>query len=589
MIGKKEAKNRDFAEATRDQAKHESFSPGRNGAESPASTGGFNLAATAAYRPVDAASAKARRGAHARVTPDAAAGSTSVMPVDVSRRARGGARQAGPQQPGPQHSANGSAFEHAPKSRKGKAAAITAGAVVLLLAVVYVAGAVMFTGRFYPNTVMGALDLSMKGADEAAAMLSEAERDYTLQVEGQGLDFTISSVQAGIGVDARAIVEEALADSEPWKWPLRIGGSHDETERMVAASDTESLSEAVHEVVDAFNEAADPSADAHVAFDADQGAYAVIDEVYGKQVSADAVTQAAAQAIASMQDSVKLTDEVLIKPAVLAGDSRLAAAADKANLMIGCDVVLKSSTDGTKIAELDGSTISQWITFDENMEPVLDSAALDAWANKLASSLDTVGKTRSYTRPDGKHVEVGGGDYGWKVDSAALVSAIQEAVGNGTVGDLEIPTSVTGNGYTAPGRDWDAYCDIDLTEQHAYYYDESGALVWDAPIVTGKPNGDDDTPTGVYSLKNLQRDVSLRGPVDPETNKPEWDSPVDYWMPFVGNMIGLHDAPWQPDKVFGDPNAYKTYGSHGCINLSVDKAAALFGVIKTGDAVIVHW
>lgn len=589
MSGKKEAKKQSFPGGTREQAGHQSFSPDRHGVRPPAS-GAFDPDVTAVYRPADAASAKARQGAHARVTPGVAPGSTTVMPVDVSRRGRGVQHQAASQQPGAMRPASGGAsFDQAPKSRKGKIAAIVAGAIALLLAVVYVAGAVTFTGRFYPNTVMGTLDLSMKGADEAVAMLADAERDYTLQVEGQGLDFTISSVQAGIGVDARAIIEAALADSDPWKWPLRIGGNHDETERMAAASDTESLSAAVHEAVDAFNETAEPSADAHVVFDEDKNAYVVADEVCGKQVSADDVIQAAAQAIASMKDSVKLTDEVLIRPEILVGDDRLNSAAEKANTMIGCDVVLKSSTDGTEISKIDGSIISQWITFDEGMEPTLDSAALDAWANELASSLDTVGTTRSYTRPDGKHVEIGGGDYGWKVDSAALIAAVQEAVSNGTVGDLSIPCSSTGNGYTGPGHDWDAYCDIDLTEQHAYYYDASGALVWDAPVVTGKPNGSDDTPTGVYSLKNLQQNVSLRGPIDPETNKPEWDSPVAYWMPFVGNMVGLHDAPWQPAKVFGDPEAYKTYGSHGCINLSVDKAAALFGLIKVGDAVIVHW
>ena len=64
------------------------------------------------------------------------------------------------------------------------------------------------------------------------------------------------------------------------------------------------------------------------------------------------------------------------------------------------------------------------------------------------------------------------------------------------------------------------------------------------PIVLGKPNGEDDTPTGVYYLKNLQQNVSLRGPIDPATNEPKWDSPVDYWMPFVGTWWAstmLHD------------------------------------------------
>lgn len=534
------------------------------------------------------ASERAYKGAHAR-NPQGPPATTSRMPA-IGEEAR---RQAFFQDASFAASASAPAtYGEVGRSHKphaGKVAGIAIGAVILLLAAVYVAGAVVFTGRFYPNTVMGRLDLSLKSADEAAALLGEAESDYALEVEGQGVDFTVSSEQAGLGVDARSIVDAALGDSEPWKWPLRIMGLHDETDRMVAAGDLEALSAVVHEAIDAFNESAEPSSDAFVAFDEEKGMYAVQKEVYGKQISADAVVELAADAVASMQDTLALNDDVLIKPSVFSDDERLSAAAEKANVMIGCDVILKSSTDGTEISELDGGIVFRWISFDENFEPVLDSVALDAWAQEMAASLNTVGTMRSYTRPDGKHVEIGGGDYGWQVDSAALVAAIQDAVSNGTVGDLSIPCSSTGNGYTAPGQDWGAYCDVDLTEQHAYYYDASGGLVWDAPIVSGKPNGEDDTPTGVYYLKNLQQDVSLKGPIDPQTNKPEWDSPVDYWMPFVGNMVGLHDAPWQPSSVFGNAEAYKTYGSHGCVNLSPDAAAALFGVIQVGDPVIVHW
>ena len=41
----------------------------------------------------------------------------------------------------------------------------------------------------------------------------------------------------------------------------------------------------------------------------------------------------------------------------------------------------------------------------------------------------------------------------------------------------------------------------------------------------------------------------LRGPKK-EDGKYEWESEVQYWMPFVGNLVGLHDASWQPSSVF---------------------------------------
>ena len=75
--------------------------------------------------------------------------------------------------------------------------------------------------------------------------------------------------------------------------------------------------------------------------------------------------------------------------------------------------------------------------------------------------------------------------------------------------------------------------------------------------------------------------------MEPETGKPEYQTEVRTWMPFVGNYIGLHDADWQP--AFGDARYASGFGSHGCVNLPVDKATALYDLIATGDVVVCHW
>ena len=42
-------------------------------------------------------------------------------------------------------------------------------------------------------------------------------------------------------------------------------------------------------------------------------------------------------------------------------------------------------------------------------------------------------------------------------------------------------------------------------------------------------------------------------------------------MPFSGNVAGIHDAVWRTE--FGG-NLYQLEGSHGCVNLPYDQAAA---------------
>ena len=59
---------------------------------------------------------------------------------------------------------------------------------------------------------------------------------------------------------------------------------------------------------------------------------------------------------------------------------------------------------------------------------------------------------------------------------------------------------------------------------------------------------------------------------------------VQYWMPFVYGQ-GLHDASWQSS--FGG-DAYKTRGSHGCVNLPPDEASIIYNTIEGGYPIILY-
>ena len=468
-----------------------------------------------------------------------------------------------------------------------RAAFIALGVIVAILVIIYAAGAVLFSGHFYPNTSIGAIDISFLTQDEAVSVIEEIESSYEITVKGEELEFTVTSEDAGVFVDAEPIAAQAAQDQNFWLWFMQIWGSHDKTSYLVASSDEGALGDYISEQIDAFNEEVDASEDASITYSVNSGTYVIQNEVYGKQVSADAVIEAVATAITSMESTVQITDDMLIQPEILSTDELLIAGVDAANTMLACDVVIKSSTLGIEAGEVNNSVIKDWISFDDSYSPVLDEEAMSTWLSNLVSDYNTVGTTRTYTRGDGTKVTAEGGTYGWTVDTSALVEAVSEAIANGTQGDIEISFSKTGNGYTAVGMDWGAYCDVDLSEQHAYYYDASGNLLWDSGIVSGLP-GDYDTPTGIYYLNSKQTNVTLIGVAD-ENGDPSYESDVEYWMPFVDNLVGLHDASWQPSWVFSNANAYKTYGSHGCVNLPSTAAASLYNIIQIGDVVIVHW
>jgi lipoprotein-anchoring transpeptidase ErfK/SrfK len=131
-------------------------------------------------------------------------------------------------------------------------------------------------------------------------------------------------------------------------------------------------------------------------------------------------------------------------------------------------------------------------------------------------------------------------------------------------------TQITG--ITPQGRA-ESYVEVDISAQHLWYV-QNGAVVLECDVVTGL-RGAMDTPTGSTSILNKIRSVSF-----------SLGGFSYYWMAFRGSAYGFHDATWQP--WFGG-NRYTYAGSHGCVNMPLDAAAALYSLCSPGDSVVVHY
>ena len=104
-----------------------------------------------------------------------------------------------------------------------------------------------------------------------------------------------------------------------------------------------------------------------------------------------------------------------------------------------------------------------------------------------------------------------------------------------------------------------------------------GNLVLETDFVSGDMSNGNTTPGGLYGLTYKTTNAVLRGA--------DYVTPVYYWMPFNGN-IGMHDATWRTE--FGG-DIFLTNGSHGCINLPLDKAAAIYPYLTTGFPIICYY
>lgn len=525
--------------------------------------------------------------------------SADVMPINPYHTSDGAPQQGRTIEP--------AHFAGKKPKKKSKAPVIALGVFAFLLAAVYGAGVWAFSNICYPNTFVADTDVSLMRRPTAVQRIKSSAEGYKLTVEGEGFEWSYTPESASDIVDAEEAVDHVIAANEPLKWPVRLYHALMQTESSSAAApeslkdldiadielpedfDLDTFKTDLDTAVEAYNAERTGVFDGPSAYDAEAGKLTLEKAHANRKLDPAYLEKAALLAVSQLNKKVALDDTCFAPLVNGASDKQLESAINAANEFLGTNINLKMG--GATVATLDGGTLVGWMTFDDALNPTLNTDLVETWVSDLAKTkLDTRGTNRIYARPDGKQINVSGGTYGWVSNEAELIALVQDAVATKKTGDIEVPTKQQADKYTDMGQpDWGAYVDIDLSEQYARYYDASGNVLWESHIISGNPNTDHASPTGIYKLNRRDRDQTLIGADENKDNKPDYETPVAYWMPFVGNSVGLHDAGWQSSASFNNPNAYTYTGSHGCINLPPAKAAELFDIIQIGVCVISHY
>lgn len=527
-----------------------------------------------------------------------------------------------------------------PKPRRGRGLLIALLVLIGLVGIAYGAGLFYFSSHFVPNTMVGGIDASWLTVDDLAAKAQESAGGYVDTVEGNELSLTLSASDIGLSVDGDAFAADAFAEQDPVSWPITaIRGASVEPE-MKATVDRELCQAKVSELVAAFNESATWPEDAHLNYNAEAGAYEIVPEKLGSRVNPDAIAELVAADAELLRAKTKIGEAELARPRYLQDYPPLKEALDKANAILNTKLQLMNG--GEKILDVDKGLVSQWIeVLNEDAIVGIDEAvAADAAEREARPEEGEPGVDGYYyydeeaddylwawyadevdpwDRPDWDLGAVFAAEGGpriairlnrgairnwaietlgervngedevrtWELDAWETSGAIKDALNEGRSGELQVVTYIVEErppeteGHEARGR----HIDVNLSTQYARMYADDGKTVlWRTYIVSGQA-GRYDTPPGEYEIESRALDIIMVGADEDGDGEPDYRTPCTFWMGFYGGF-GIHDSWWR--NYYGE-DIYTWYGSHGCVNVSYEKAEELWNLTDYGDKVYVHY
>ena len=468
------------------------------------------------------------------------------------------------------------------KDGKVKALWITGG-VLSVICLIYVAISVYFMSHFFVNTKINGKNFSGKTASDVEKYLQTNIKDYKLTIlENEGRQDVISGSEIGLEYRAGTETEKLLKDQNGFAWPKAFFTENSRKVSVNVSYNEESLNQRISQLSCLQTEQT-PAENAKPEFDGNQ--YVIKPEVYGNAVDKERLTEQVKVHITEFQPQLDMVEtKCYAKPKYVEDSKEVQEACDAMNKYVNASITYPMNEP----VVVDKALISQWLQVDGEMKVSLNTEAMKQWFTAFGDKYDTQGTTRTFTTPAGKSATVTGGTYGWSIDEDTELVNLQNSILNGEVVTREPAYYAGGTAAAHSGQDWgNTYAEVDMSAQHMWYV-QNGQVVLETDVVTGEPIPSKITPEGVYSLMWKQPNSVLIGDINPDTGEPAYRTKVKYWMQVTSSGVGFHDAIWQ--TAFGG-TLYQIpgTGSHGCINMPLDQAGALFNMIEPGTPVIFHW
>ena len=467
--------------------------------------------------------------------------------------------------------------------KRRKKVVVCIGGVVAFLFLLYFGIALFFMDHFFVNTVINGHDFSGKTLEDATRFYQTQLKGYALSIKEKGKCEVIKGEDIALEYQENDVFENILKRQNAFLWLGAAFFKSDVNTVVDLSYDEVKLKEIINKL-NLMSEEQVSAQSAYPEFDGEQ--YVIHPETYGTVVDEKILEENIVSAIMQLEPELELEEEqYYIMPEYTSESKEVKQACSELNQYCQASITYPMNEP----VVVDKKLISTWLSVDEKMKVTLDEEAVRNWLSEFGNQYDTVGNTRNFTTITGKNATVTGGTYGWSINEESECATLLADIKNGTVITREPVYYIGGTAAVHAMPDWgNTYVEVDLTLQHMWYVVD-GVVVQETDVVTGEPIPEKITPEGTYSLQEKLTDTYLIGEIQPDTGEPAYRTHVSYWMRITWKEgIGFHDAIWQSGfggKLYQIPNI----GSHGCINMPLDQAAALYGMIEIGTPVIIHY
>lgn len=384
-------------------------------------------------------------------------------------------------------------------------------------------------------------------------------------------------------IDNNKLLNDLSKYENEWLWPFELFNLKDNFSFL--NYDENYVYEMIDKILNNHNENCTKCKNASLSYNKDAEELTIVEAIEGNEINNDETYATIFWAINNSIPFVNINDDFYKRPKIFSDNPKLKNSMPDAEQYLGKEIEM--TINDVAIEKIDSEKIVSWLAIDDEAFIYLSDELVSEYANNICRKFSTLGSQRTYIRPNGKTCSVSGGSFGFEINTETTLEKLYAWLNNNYKEEnMNLECTPENSNYTGPGmQDWgNTFIDVDLNEQHAYMF-KNGERIWDSSIVSGKPG--ENTPEGVWYITKKESPSKLIGEIDKTTNKPSYETEVKYWMPFVENSIGLHDASWQPD--FGGSRWSSGFGSHGCINLPSSSAAELYNLVYCDLVVVVHY